>query len=451
MTKYILIVDDEPDMLRAIEMNLKSENYNLITALNAEEALEKMAAMPVDLVLTDLVLPGMDGIALLREIKSLYPGIPTIIITGLGTIQSAVEAIKEGAYDFITKPFQYEELKITIEKALEYERLTKRVYYLEEQANRRYNFKNIIGISPAMKELFRQLRKVVSSSATVLIQGESGTGKELLARAIHQNSPVSRGPFVPVDCSTLSETLLESELFGHVRGAFTGAWRSRKGLFEASDGGTLFLDEVSNIPLETQAKLLRVLQEREIKPVGSTEPIKLDVRIIAATNQDLRQQVRENKFRKDLYFRLAVVPLFIPPLRHRREDIPLLANHFLYQFATSHKKNIKGIDPEAMEKLMAYHWPGNVRELENVMERAVLMADGPVLGKESFLLDLVSTPEDEDYSPGIEPLKEVIRKAEQRTLEKALKLTNGNREEAAKLLGVSRRNLYYKLSRYGLG
>ncbi|HET6466376.1 MAG TPA: sigma-54 dependent transcriptional regulator [Nitrospiria bacterium] len=446
-TGRILVVDDEPNMLDLFKKVLGKEGYEVVAASSGEEAVEKLETEGFDLLISDLKMPGVSGLELLKKAKSVNPTLPCILLTAYGTIDSAVAAIKEGAYDYLTKPINNDEITLTVKKALDLHRLTREVEQLREKVGVETALGNIIGRSKPMRDLFRLIGLVADSPTTVLIYGESGTGKELIARAIHQQSPRRNRPFVAVDCGALPETLLESELFGHVRGSFTGAVSNKKGLFEEADGGTLLLDEVGDTTPGFQSKLLRVLQEGEIRPVGSNKTIKVDVRVLAATNKDLKKNVEKKSFREDLYYRLAVVPIVIPALRHRREDIPLLADHFIKKYCERNRMEPKQISQKTLKLLIESPWPGNVRELENVIERAVLMSPGPEIFAEALFMEpLVDQPED--------ALPEAIRMATE-TVEKekiavATRQAKGNRSRAAKLLGISRATLYNKLKRYNL-
>lgn len=380
MPPTVLIVDDEPNYLVILEELLAEEGYTVLTAENASRGFELAVGHEVDVVVTDMKMPGIDGMTFLDNLHKLKPDLPIIMMTAYGTIERAVEAMKKGAFDYICKPFENEEFKMIVARAVEHYRLLKRNRELEEEVKNRYSFRNIIGKSPAMEKVFYVVEKIAPSRSTVLITGESGTGKELIAKAIHYQSLRRDKPFVSVNCGALPETLLESELFGHERGAFTGAIQQRKGRFELAHEGTLFLDEISEIPLHLQVKLLRVLQEMEFERVGGTQTIRVDVRIIAATNRDLKKEVELGRFRSDLFYRLNVVNIHLPPLRERVEDIPLLVTHFLDKYSKeSGRETSLTVDKETMKCLMEYRWPGNVRELENVIERAVLLSRGDTI------------------------------------------------------------------------
>ena len=443
----ILVADDEPNMLDLFKKILGKEGYEVVTVSSGEEAAERLETDRFDLLISDLKMPGLNGQELLKKAKSVNPNLPCILLTAYGTVDSAVAAMKEGAYDYLTKPVNNDEIILTVKKALDLHRLTREVEHLREKVGVETALGSIIGRAKPMRELFRMIDRVASSNTTILIYGESGTGKELVARAIHQQSPRRDRPFVAIDCGALPETLLESELFGHVRGSFTGALTSKKGLFEEADGGTLLLDEIGDTTPAFQSKLLRVLQENEIRPVGGNKTLKVDVRVIAATNKDLKKSVEKKSFREDLYYRLAVVPIVIPPLRQRREDIPLLVDHFIRKCCERSGFEPKRIAPKTLKLLVESSWPGNVRELENVIERAVLMSPGPEIFAEALFMEpLADQPED--------ALPEAIRIAtetvEKEKIAEATRQAKGNRSRAAKLLGISRATLYNKLKRYNL-
>ncbi|HWU36912.1 MAG TPA: sigma-54 dependent transcriptional regulator, partial [Candidatus Acidoferrum sp.] len=375
----ILVVDDDEVTCNLLEEVLSKEGYTVQKALNGRQAIDQGEKQTYDVVLTDIKMIGVDGMEVLRAYRQKSPETIIIMMTAFGSIETAIRAIKEGAYDYVSKPFKLDEIKLTIHRALEQKRLLEENIHYRQELITKYKLENIVGRSPQMLQVYKTIARVAESRSTVLLMGESGTGKELIARAIHFNSPRGSRPFVAVDCSSLAETLLETELFGHVRGAFTGAVAAKKGLFEEADSGTCFLDEIGDISLATQAKLLRVLQEHEIKRVGGTETIKIDVRIVAATNKNLEELVAEKKFREDLFYRLNVVSIYLPSLRERAEDIPLLADHFLRKFAAQNNKPVSRISAEAMDTLIRHRWPGNVRELENVIERTVVMTDDEMI------------------------------------------------------------------------
>jgi len=441
-------------MLNLLKRILSKEGYEVTTCLTAEEALEKLGQKVYDLIVADIVLPGMNGIELLKMVKKDWPNSPFILITAFASVESAVEAMKIGAYDYIAKPFQTEEIKITIKKAIEQQELSSELQRLRSEVIGQYRFQNIIGRSKKMLSLYNLITKVADSISTILLQGESGTGKELFAKAIHYNSSRRDKPFVAVECSVLPETLLESELFGHTKGAFTGAVRAKKGLFEQANGGTIFLDEIGDISLAMQSKLLRVLQEREIRPIGSNEVTKVDVRIIAATNTELKKAVKVKMFREDLYYRIAVIPISIPPLRERKEDISLLVEHFTKKYCQANKKKVKTISSKSLSLLTDYNWPGNVRELENVIERAVLISETDEITVDYLPIEVQLSKAALIDSQSGGSLKDKLSKAkeeiEMQALKLALKKHNGNKSLAAKELGISRGSLYNKIREYNL-
>ncbi len=372
----ILIADDEPNIRKVLEAVFSKEGYNVLLAANGKSAVNIISENPdIDVVITDLIMPDMSGVEVLEAVKQINPGISVLMITAHGTIKTAVDAMRLGAFDYITKPFDMDEIKVVVKRALERNQLIEENRELRQQLKTRYRFDNIVGNSGKMQDVYKLVERVANSRATVLIRGESGTGKELIARAIHYTSNRANKPFVAVACVALAETILESELFGHEKGAFTGAAGTKVGRFEAADGGTLFLDEIGDIPGNVQMKLLRVIQEREFERVGGLKTIKVDVRLVTATNQDLEKEVREGRFREDLFYRLQVVTINLPPLRERKEDIPPLVEHFINLYARENGKAVRFASPEALELMMAYNWPGNVRELENTIERAIVLAD----------------------------------------------------------------------------
>jgi len=444
----ILVVDDDEITCNLLEEVLSKEGYAVDKALNGQEAIEKGEKESYGVVLSDIRMLDVDGMEVLRAYRQRSPETIIIMMTAFGSIETAIRAIKEGAYDYVSKPFKLDEIKLTIQRSLEQKRLVEENIHYRQELITKYKLENIVGRSPQMLQVYKTIARVAESRSTVLITGESGTGKELIARAIHFNSPRSPRPFVAVDCSSLAESLLESELFGHVRGAFTGAVTTKKGLFEEADRGTCFLDEISNISLAIQAKLLRVLQEHEIKRVGGTETIKIDVRMVAATNQNLEELVAEKRFREDLFYRLNVVSIHLPSLRERPEDIPLLADHFLNKYATQNNKPICRISPDAMDVLTRYRWPGNVRELENVIERAatlsntnlIIPADLPRRLQVELSQNAISS------LPSSLPLSEL----EKLYIQKVLEETGGNKKKAADILGIDRRTLYRMATRLGL-
>lgn len=443
----ILVVDDETSQRELLEMVLSEEGYSVEMASNGEEAVKKVSDRFYNLVVMDLKMPGMGGLQALKEIKQISPTVQVLIITAYASVDSAVDAMRSGALSYLTKPVDLEELKIQVEKTMEFSDLVAENVALRAQVEGSFQASEIIGESPKLFEIFEALKMVAPTDATVLILGESGTGKELIADAIHLNSPRAKGPLVKVNCAALPETLLESELFGHEKGSFTGATSRREGRFKLADGGSLFLDEIAEMSLLLQAKLLRVIQTKTFERVGGTESIKVDVRMIVATNRDLDVEVQEGRFREDLYYRLNVIPVTLPALRERREDIPLLADYFLKKISERNSKNIRGFSPKVVDLLMRSRWRGNIRELENVVERALIMARGEYIQPE----DLPANIQDQEsmesigVTPG-RPLSEVEKEA----ITQTLRLTGGNRTEAAKLLGISRRTLQYKLKEYGI-
>jgi len=447
----ILVVDDDKNISKMIEATLKKEKrFEIATALCGEACLKIIRETIPDLILMDIQMPGIDGIETLKRIKAENSLIPVIMMTAHGTIERAVESMKLGAYDFLTKPFARDRLLVTISNALLNSSLRRQVDELRSELRTKYAYENIIGESGLMQDVFRSLEKVVNSNVTVLVQGESGTGKELIARAVHYHSQVrSSKPFVAVNCSALPESLLESELFGHEKGAFTGATSRRIGKFEQADGGTIFLDEIGLMSQATQSKLLRVLQEREFERVGSNELVKVDVRVISATNRDLEELMKTNEFREDLYYRISVFPIKLPALRDRKEDIPHLAIHFIKKYSDAEKKNIQGINADALELVMAYHWPRNVRELENAMERAVVLANGPEIVAGDLPAAVRALGEKRIYESD-STLSGWIEKLEEEALRQALLECEGNISKTAKKLGIGRATIYRKAKKYGL-
>jgi two-component system response regulator AtoC len=436
----VLVVDDDPVTLNLLNEVLSKEGYRVDTALGGEEAIAKGMDQLFDVVITDVKMGDKDGMEVLRSFRKNAPDTTVIMITAFGSIETAIEAIREGAFDYISKPFKLEEIKLTVQRALEQRRLLQENKLYRQELLSKYQFENFIGRTPQILQVYKTIAKVANTKSTVLIYGESGTGKELVARSIHYNSQRNQRPFIPVDCASLVETLLETELFGHVRGAFTGALTAKKGLFEEADGGTLFIDELSNLNLSLQTKLLRFLQDHEIKRVGGTENIKVDVRVIAATNQPLEPLIKKGTFREDLFYRLNVVSITLPPLRERKEDIPLLANYFLQKFSGEHHKAISHISPEAMEILMRYDWPGNVRELENTIERAMILSPHPIVLPEDLPQKILGSEQAGIPSYSEKPLS--LKEVEKRHILKVLQETNGNKKKAAEILGIDRTTLY---------
>ena len=451
--KKILIVDDEENFRHMLSVILKKEGYDVETASNGEEALQKIATSSPDQILCDIRMPQMDGLEFLSEVQKRGMDATIIMMSAYGTLDIAIEAMKLGAYDYISKPFKPDEVILTLRKAEERERLRKENEFLRKEVKKEYSFENIISKNEKMQKIFEIIQKVAHYKSTILITGESGTGKELVARALHYHSDRSQKPFVPVNCGAIPENLLESELFGHFKGAFTDAIRTKKGLFEEADTGTLFLDEIGELPAQLQVKLLRVLQEGEIRRVGDSKPIQVDVRIIAATVKDLTKEVNEGRFREDLYYRLNVLPVHIPPLRERKEDVPLLVNHFLAKNNQNLNKNVKGIDHKALEALMNYPWYGNVRELENTIERAMVLTDKDSIEPENLPMEVQNFQNRVEIAPLDEEecsIKKAAKVMEMNLIKKALKRTRGNHTHAARLLEISHRALLYKIKEYGI-
>jgi two-component system response regulator HydG len=442
----VLVVDDQRNMRVTTAIVLRQAGFEVAEADGGAEALEKLAAEPFDVVLTDLRMGAVDGLEVLRGALEASPSTQVIVMTAFGSIESAVEAVRRGAYDYLTKPFQSDELRVRVEKALEKRRLLGEVSLLAGDFRSRYGLENVVGRSPALREVLDRAIRVAATDATVLLTGESGTGKELVARAIHAGSRRSTRPFVPVNCAAITETLLESELFGHARGAFTGAVRARRGLFEEAGGGTLFIDEIGETSPGFQAKLLRALQEGEVRRVGESTAIQVDVRVIAATNQDLQRAIAEKRFREDLFYRLNVVPLRIPPLRERREDIPLLARHFLERFNRRGGENRRWT-VEALARMLEHDWPGNVRELENVVEQAAALSSG----REIQASDVSFGHDARAASAGAGvTLADAVAAAERRAIEAALVRCGGDQARVARELGVSATTLWRKMKRLGV-
>ncbi|MFZ7127056.1 MAG: sigma-54-dependent transcriptional regulator [Desulfobacterales bacterium] len=449
----ILIVDDEKNYTAILSAVLGEEGFQTLSANSGQEALDILASDPVDLVLTDMKMPGMDGLELLERAKQVDPDLPVIMMTAHGTVDKAVEAMQKGANTFVLKPFENDRLVIHVKKAIEVYRVIKENRQLRDAVESRYRFENIIGKSKAMQEVFKTIRKVAPSSATVLIEGESGTGKELVAKAIHYNSGRQSSPFIAVNCAALAESLLESELFGHEKGSFTGAVSRKKGRFELANGGTLFLDEIGELPQTIQVKLLRVLQEKTFERVGGEQPIQVDIRIIAATNKSLREEMEEGRFREDLFYRLNVVRILLPPLKERREDLRPLIDHFIRKYAgeRSARTPIRGIDPEVERLFFDYSWPGNVRELENVIERMMVMGSGDTFR----IADLPREFRDNVYNtlhiegiPANALLYDTLVMVERKMIERAMKISGNVQSKAAELLGIGKSNLNQKLKKF---
>ena len=446
MKPCILVVEDEDKLRRVIELQLRSSGYEVAQAATAEEGLKKSDG--AHLVLTDLRLPGLSGLELLASLRHQNSNTPVIVMTAFGTVESAVEAMKLGAADFLLKPFSLDHLTTVIQKALEVRALRDENRELKEALGQKYAFDNIIGRSTKMQEIFQTVARVAPTRATVLLAGESGVGKDLIARAIHQHSPRRDRPFVKINCTALPENLMESELFGYEKGAFTGAATSRAGKFETADTGTVFLDEIGDVPPAIQVKLLRILQEREFERLGSNKTRHIDVRVVAATNVDLRAALEQGSFREDLYYRLNVMPINIPPLRERKEDIPFLARHFVEILAPELESAATVIDESAIARLMEYHWPGNVRELQNVIERSLVLSAGDALRAEDVRLETGQASRTQVN--GFLPDGVTLDEYEQSLIREALKRAGGNKSQAARLLGLTRNALRYRLSQMGL-
>ncbi|OGP62830.1 MAG: Fis family transcriptional regulator [Deltaproteobacteria bacterium RBG_13_49_15] len=450
----ILIVDDEKNYPPVLSAVLEEEGYETLTANSGKEALEILKQSEVDLVLTDMKMPGMDGIELLEKIKAKDPDLPVIMMTAYGTVEKAVEAMQKGAYSYILKPFDNERMILYVKKANEIYRIIKENRRLRSDIESRYCFGNILGRSKGIRDIFEIIEKVAPTSATILIEGESGTGKELVAKSIHYNSPRKNGPFIAVNCSALAESLLESELFGHEKGAFTGAVAMKKGRFELAGGGTFFLDEIGELSPNLQIKLLRVLQEKVIERVGGIKPLSVDIRLIVATNKTLKEEVKVGRFRDDLFFRLNVIHIVLPPLRERQEDIGLLMNHFIDKYSKERKSDtpIDGVDQEVIRLFYNYRWPGNVRELENVIERAMILCPDSVIHvsdlPKDFIDNFASVNSFIEGIPEDAKLEETIDLIEKKMIERALKLTNNVQSSAAELLGIGKSGLNKKIKKY---
>ena len=445
----ILIVEDEAKMRRLLELDLTEDGFTAISAADAETGLKILHERPVDIVLTDLKLPGMGGLEFLQAAKRFNAALPIVVMTAFGSIETAVEAMKAGASDYVLKPFSLAEMRIVVRKELDVRNLREENRALRDALGKRYEHPNVVARSAKMQEVLATVEQVAQTNSTVLLGGESGVGKDLIARAIHEKSRRAAGPFIKINSTAIPENLLESELFGYEKGAFTGAASSKPGKFELADKGTLFLDEIGDVPPATQVKLLRVLQEREFERLGGTRTLKVDVRLIAATNRDLRAALEQGTFREDLYYRLNVVPVDIAPLRERREDIPDLVQLFIRHFATESGKAITSIKPEALQLLVNYHWPGNVRELQNIVERAAALARGAVLEPGDIHLD---APRAKASAHGNNFLPEgmTLEQWEDEMIREALRRANGNKSQAARLLGLSRNALRYRLSKIGI-
>jgi DNA-binding NtrC family response regulator len=449
-----LVVDDDAVARELLAEALKKEGYDVEAFGSGEAAIARGREGRVDLVLTDIRMGAVDGLTVLREFKRMSQDTAIVVLTAFGSLEGAIEAIKQGAYDYLAKPFKKEEIKLVVQRSLDHCRLLRENTKFREELKSKDEWSPLVGSSPAMLEVYKLVARVSESKSTVLLQGESGTGKELIARAIHGNSPRRDKPFVPVNCGALPDTLLESEMFGYEKGAFTGAVGTKTGLFESASGGTLFLDEVGELGQALQVKLLRVMQDHEVRRVGGTHSIKVDVRIIAATNRDLEQFVKEGKFRDDLFYRLNVVRITLPSLTERQEDIPMLAHYFLQKCATGTTTPVRGFHPDTMELLNRYRWPGNVRELENAIERAVSLSHGPLLTPDDLPTAIRQAPIDADAKPespdATESVCLTLEEVEKRHLVRVLKETKGNKVKASKILGIDRRTLYRMAERFGL-
>jgi DNA-binding NtrC family response regulator len=455
VTGRVLVVDDEPDMVANCERILAAAGLRTLSTTDPRAALEAIESERPDVVLTDLKMPGADGLALLARAREVDPTIPVVIFTAFATIESAVGAVKEGAFDYLPKPFSADQLRLSVERALRQRQLALENQRLREQLQHTYGFDNIVGRSAAMAHVFDLVRKAARSEANILVLGESGTGKELVARAIHAASPRAAQAFVAVDCAALPENLLESELFGHERGAFTGASRTKPGLLEVASGGTVFLDEIGELPVTLQGKFLRALQEREIRRVGGTRPIGVDVRIVSATNRDLREAVAQGRFREELYYRVNVIAIQLPPLRARHGDLALLVQHFVQRFGRGREPAVRGVDADALQVLEAYGWPGNVRELQNVIERACALADGESITRADLPEHLSTPTRGPAAAPGAHlPLPEAkalwMRELEAAYLVEQLNRHGGNVSQAARAAGIDRKTFHRLINKYGI-
>jgi len=456
----ILIVDDRKNILEVLSSILEDEGYEVTTAINADAGIEIVSSVLPDVVVSDIKMPGMDGISFQKVINEIDGDIPVILITAYGSIESAVEAIKQGAYDYLTKPIDHDRLKIIIQRAIEKKKYAVENRQFRKELQNKYSYANMIGSSPKIRKVFEMIRTVSKTLSTVLIQGESGTGKELVARAIHYDSPRKDKPLIGLNCSALSEGLLESELFGHEKGAYTGANTRRIGRFEMAHQGTLFLDEIGEVSPNLQVKLLRVLQEKQFERVGGAETIRPDFRLVTATNKDLRSEALKGSFREDLYYRLSVITIKIPPLRERKEDIPLLITHFLHKYSLRDGKSIKSLSPDAMNTLMKYDWPGNIRELENCIERVVVVCNTDQIGSRE-IADEICEPlsPNEDRASLSFPSSAIeakiddmdLHRQEKELILSALRKTGGNKAEAARLLNIHRRTIYNRIRKYSIG
>ncbi len=448
----VLIVEDEKKMQRLLELSLAEEGYTTQAAADAESALKLFGQHRIDVVITDLKLPGMNGLEFLQAVKRADARMPVVLMTAFGTVETAVQAMKAGASDYLIKPFSLEEMKLILQRELDVRRLQEENRDLREALGKRYEFKNIVARSARMQEVLTVVERVAPTNSTVLLGGESGAGKDLIARAIHQHSRRASGPFVKINCAAIPENLLESELFGYEKGAFTGAVAAKPGKFELADKGSIFLDEIGDVPPSIQVKLLRVLQEREFERLGGTKTLKVDVRLIAATNRDLRAALEQGTFREDLYYRLNVVPIDIPPLREHKEDIPDLVKAFIDRFSRESGKTVTGITQAAMRALIEFHWPGNVRELENIIERAVALSAGDEIDTADIHLDFLPSAgrRTAEGSAAFPPPGLTLEQFEDEIIREALRRADGNKSQAARLLGLSRNALRYRLSKIGV-
>ena len=442
-----LLVEDEANMVRTLAKILERKGYTVDAASTGKEALQRLSEHTYDLVITDLNMPVMDGLTLLREMKERQITPATIVLTGHGTIQSAVEAMKLGAGDYLIKPCHPDELLLVAARLLELRHLRREVQYLRQKLGTGDRYGELIGKSPRMREIYEVIEAVSHNKSNVLLSGENGTGKELVARTIHNKGSLASQPFLAINCGALSETLLESQLFGHRKGSFTSAIEDHEGVFQAADGGTLFLDEIAEIPLPLQVKFLRAIQEKEVTPLGSTRPVRVDVRIIAATNRDIQEAVKSGSFRTYLFYRLNVVPVHLPPLRERREDIPLLVDHFIHEYSRIYGVEPKRVTPEALQRLVEYAWPGNIRELQNAIERAFALSSQPEITPKDLPGAVLRDPEPAPAA-ATEPLP--LEEVERRNILAALQRSGGNKNEAARILGIDRQRLYRKIEKYGL-
>jgi two-component system response regulator AtoC len=451
-SKGILIIDDEENMLHMLKTLLSKEGYEVVTATNGTEGLERIETDSFDTILCDIRMPEMDGLSFLKAAKEKNPDSTIIMMSAYGTIDLAVEAMKHGAYDYVSKPFKPDEIILTLKKAEERERLRKENIFLKKEIKKEFGFENMITKNDKMFQIFETIHKISDYDTSVLIIGESGTGKELVAKAIHYNSKRNGKPFIAINCGAIPENLLESELFGYVKGAFTDAYQNKKGLFEEANGGTLLLDEIGELPSNLQVKLLRALQEGEVRKIGDTKQIKLDVRIIAATSRNLAQEARKDNFREDLFYRLNVIQIDLPPLRERREDIPLLVNHFINRYNEKHHLKVKNISSAALNILVEYDWQGNIRELENAIERAIILSESSCIEVSALPPDIRKSETFKDKELGNDEysIKKIHLIMEEQLIIKALNKTNGNRTQASKLLEISHPSLLSKMKGFGI-